>query len=94
MWRTACTGSTARAHRQPRQQSVLRCCRSTLLTLCAALLQINAALEELCRELGSESVALVEAFGVPEHLLAAPIAADWVKYNAVDNKGELVGSLW
>lgn len=57
-------------------------------------MQVKADIEELCRSLGRESVALVEAFGVPEHLLAAPIAADWVKYNAVDNQGELVGSLW
>ena len=58
------------------------------------VLQIKHAIEDLCRCLGSESVALVEAFGIPEHLLAAPIASDWVKYNVVDNQGELTGSLW
>ena len=59
-----------------------------------ACLQIKQDIESLCRKLGTESVALVEAFGIPEHLLAAPIASDWVKYNVVDNKGELQGSLW
>lgn len=57
-------------------------------------LQIKRDIEDLCRTLGAESVALVEAFGIPEHLLAAPIASDWVTYNAVDNQGELTGSLW
>jgi acyl-CoA oxidase len=56
--------------------------------------QIKHDIEDLCRALGKESVALVEAFGIPEHLLAAPIASDWVKYNVVDNQGELTGSLW
>ena len=31
----------------------------------------------------------VDAFGIPDHLVAAPIAADWEAYNAVDNRGEL-----
>ena len=32
---------------------------------------------------------LVDAFGLPEEVLAAPIASDWVKYNEIDNQGEL-----
>lgn len=46
----------------------------------------------LCRELGGGSLQLVEAFGIPDALVSAPIASDWVKYNAVDNRGELFGS--
>lgn len=67
------------------------------IKLCAEVcvhLQIKHDIDELCRKLGRESVALVEAFGIPEHLLAAPIASDWVKYNVVDNQGELTGSMW
>lgn len=56
--------------------------------------QILAAVPELCRELGKEAVSLVDAFGIPDHLLAAPIAADWVDFNRVDNRGELTGSKW
>lgn len=77
---------------------------SMLLSSCAAgwsrrlrvrwCVQIVAAVPELCREVGSEAVSLVDAFGIPDHLLAAPIAADWVKYNRVDNRGELTGSNW
>jgi hypothetical protein len=31
----------------------------------------------------------VDAFGIPDHLVAAPIAGDWETYNARDNRGEL-----
>ena len=55
---------------------------------------MNDAVKALCDSVGHESVAIVEAFGIPEHLLAAPIAADWVKYNKVDNQGELSGGSW
>lgn len=37
------------------------------------------------------SQQLVDAFGIPDHLVAAPIAGDWEKYNRVDNHGELLG---
>jgi hypothetical protein len=34
-------------------------------------------------------LSLVDAFDLPEEVLAAPIASDWVKYNEIDNQGEL-----
>jgi len=34
-------------------------------------------------------LSLVEAFGLPDEVLAAPIATDWVKYNEIDNQGEM-----
>jgi acyl-CoA oxidase len=42
-------------------------------------------------ELAPRSQQLVDAFGIPDHLLAAPIAGDWERYNSLDNQGELVG---
>lgn len=39
----------------------------------------------------NEAQSVVDSFGIPDHLVAAPIAGDWEGYNAVDNKGELVG---
>lgn len=45
----------------------------------------------LCKQLGPLCLQLVDAFGIPDALVAAPIAADWVRYNAVDNRGELFG---
>ena len=32
---------------------------------------------------------LIDSFDLPEDMLAAPIASDWVKYNEYDNQGEL-----
>jgi len=51
---------------------------------------VQALIARLCAEVGHEALPLVSAFGIPDHLLAAPIASDWVKYNEVDNKGEIV----
>ncbi len=47
----------------------------------------------LCRELGADALALVEGFGVPAHMQHAPIAGDWLAYNAFDNFGELLPEL-
>ena len=43
----------------------------------------------LCAEIAPQSLALCDAFGLPDEVLAAPIANDWVKFNEVDNQGEL-----
>ena len=45
----------------------------------------------LCAELAPSSQRIIDAFGIPSHLVAAPIAADWERYNKVDNQGELIG---
>jgi hypothetical protein len=37
---------------------------------------------------------LIDSFGIPEHLVAAPIAGDWARYNEADNQGELLGQAW
>jgi hypothetical protein len=37
---------------------------------------------------------LIDCFGIPEHLVAAPIAGDWARYNEADNQGELLGQAW
>jgi len=44
---------------------------------------------KLCAEIAPLSMDLIDAFGLPEEVLAAPIASDWVKYNERDNFGEL-----
>ena len=38
-------------------------------------------MSKLCAELRPHSLSLVEAFGLPDNLLA-PIAFDWVEYNS------------
>jgi acyl-CoA oxidase len=56
-------------------------------------LEQGAAVSErvrvLCREIAPYALSLVKGFGIPEHLCIAPIAADWVKYNESDEKGEV-----
>ena len=44
---------------------------------------------ELCAEIAPLAMDLIDSFDLPEDMLAAPIASDWVKYNAYDNQGEL-----
>ena len=43
----------------------------------------------LCAELTPHALALIDAFGLSQDVLAAPIAGDWVGYNDGDNQGEL-----
>jgi acyl-CoA oxidase len=50
-----------------------------------------AAVRSSVSQIGPQAQAIVEAFGIPDHLVAAPIAGDWERYNRVDNKGELIG---
>jgi len=51
--------------------------------------QVVETSRRLCAELAPNSLALIEAFGLPEEMLQSPIASDWVGYNAYDNQGEL-----
>merc|ERR1712200_75517 len=51
--------------------------------------QVIELSQQMCEDLAPKSLALEEAFGLPEEMLHAPIASDWVAYNAYDNQGEL-----
>lgn len=44
---------------------------------------------QLCADLAPDALNLVDAFGLPDEALAAPIATNWVSYNEIDNQGEL-----
>ncbi|KAG2446914.1 hypothetical protein HYH02_008070 [Chlamydomonas schloesseri] len=53
---------------------------------------VPEAVREAVAELSPAACSgLVDSFGIPDHLVAAPIAGDWARYNQVDNKGELFG---
>ena len=54
----------------------------------------SGVVRTLCHELAPLSSRLVDAFGIPAHILAAPLAADWEAFNACDNRGEVLGSSW
>merc|ERR1712024_373463 len=45
---------------------------------------------QLCADLGTQSLAICESFGITDTMLSAPIALDWVGYNTYDNQGELM----
>jgi len=44
---------------------------------------------KLCEELSHQCMNVVEAFGIPDELLSAPIALDWSEFNETDNVGEV-----
>lgn len=46
---------------------------------------------QLCAQLAPSLHTIVDAFAIPDHLIAAPIAGDWAKFNVGDNQGEVVG---
>ena len=54
-------------------------------------LKNGAAFADLVREsvskISPQALNLVDAFDIPEHLLNAPIAQNWAKYNEGDNQG-------
>lgn len=53
--------------------------------------KVGKAAADLCREVAPQALALCDAFGISDEMLNAPIARDWIKYNSVDNKGEVEG---
>lgn len=50
---------------------------------------VSEAARGLCKELAPNCLALAEAFGVTDSMMAAPIARDWIGYNEYDNQGEV-----
>ena len=53
--------------------------------------KVGKVTADLCRDVAPHALALSDAFGLTEEMLNAPIARDWVKFNTVDNKGEVEG---
>lgn len=56
--------------------------------------QETVSCRSLCKQLAPSAQKLCDSFGIPDHLIAAPIATDWIEYNKVDNQGELYGSMF
>lgn len=46
-------------------------------------------IKKLCKEIAIVWKDIIDAFGIPEHMLTAPITHNWIDYNKVDNKGEI-----
>ena len=51
--------------------------------------EVERAVGEACKEIAPDSLALVEAFGLTNELLTAPIATDWIGFNEKDTRGEV-----
>lgn len=45
----------------------------------------------LCARVAGSWSTVIDAFQIPQSIAQAPIAADWVAYNSVDNAGEVAG---
>lgn len=52
--------------------------------------KIQKKIEEYSKVCFQARAELLTAFGIPEHMVHAPIAKDWEKYNETDNQGELI----
>ncbi|RHY21369.1 hypothetical protein DYB36_004534, partial [Aphanomyces astaci] len=56
--------------------------------------QVDETVKALCSSsesgLGDDALHLIHAFDIPDYVMAAPIALDWVKFNEADNQGEVV----
>ena len=50
---------------------------------------VREEFNNLCDAVSEIAPELVEAFGIPEELLSAPIARDWQEFNQIDNRGEV-----
>jgi len=51
--------------------------------------QVPAAAAALCKQLAPQALPLCDAFAIPDSMLSAPIALDWIAYNEYDNQGEV-----
>lgn len=54
--------------------------------------KVNEAAASLCHDVSPQALALCDAFAISDKMLNAPIAADWIKYNEVDNQGEVTNT--
>ncbi|RHY33605.1 hypothetical protein DYB32_001491, partial [Aphanomyces invadans] len=56
--------------------------------------EVDNVVKELCSSneggLGDDALHLIHAFDIPDYVMGAPIALDWVKFNETDNQGEIV----
>lgn len=50
---------------------------------------VTTQIQILCSELGKDALELTKGFGIPDHMHHAPIANNWIKYNEIENGGEL-----
>ena len=52
--------------------------------------KVPELIDDICKELGPQSLELSKCLGIPEHLFFSPVAGDWTGFNDFDNQGELI----
>lgn len=53
--------------------------------------QLDKKMDIIVDNLAPEVLGICDSFGFTKEMMKAPIAQDWVKYNSVDNAGEVKG---
>lgn len=67
--------------------------------MCQGIVSMDVAsavperVRNLCAQVAGSWQAVIAGFQIPQSLAQAPIAGDWVGYNALDNGGEVAGML-
>jgi len=51
---------------------------------------VRESVQKLCKRMAPMSHALIESFGIPDHMVAAPIDKNWEAFNEIDNRGEIL----
>lgn len=58
-------------------------------TACA---QLTTTRHQIIKKLASHANDLLDCLSIPKHALYAPIAADYIQFNAHPNQGEVLGA--
>lgn len=53
---------------------------------------LKKSINKLVKDINNNADEIVSGFGIPDDILFAPIAEDWIAYNKHDNKGEYLVS--
>ena len=51
--------------------------------------RLQTSYSQNIKTLAKHYKVIVDGFGVPEHLITAPIAQDWVRYNRMPSKSKI-----
>jgi len=57
-----------------------------------AATKLTPSRHQLIKEVAASATDLLDCMSIPKHALYAPIAADYVKFNASENLGEVLGA--
>ena len=73
---------------------MLKCMNLIIPFFSSDITNIKSYSADLCAELGTQSLAICESFGITDTMLSAPIALDWVGFNTYDNQVRIKMQGW